>query len=132
MAVPISLVNARKAGFPLRVVATLIDAVILAIVGGILTALLDTTVASLLTFVIDVGYYIYFWGTTGQTIGHKLMNLRVIRTDGTPLTMGNAAMRYVGMVISIIPLFLGLLWVLFDANKQGWHDKIAGTYVVHV
>jgi uncharacterized RDD family membrane protein YckC len=33
-------------------------------------------------------------------------------------------------VISIIPLFLGLIWVAFDAQKQGWHDKIAGTYVV--
>jgi uncharacterized RDD family membrane protein YckC len=39
-------------------------------------------------------------------------------------------LRYVGFVISIIPLAIGLIWAGFDPRKQGWHDKIAGTYVV--
>jgi uncharacterized RDD family membrane protein YckC len=38
--------------------------------------------------------------------------------------------RYVGYIISTIPLCLGFLWVGFDSKKQGWHDKIAGTVVV--
>jgi uncharacterized RDD family membrane protein YckC len=33
-------------------------------------------------------------------------------------------------VVSVIPLFLGLIWAGFDPRKQGWHDKIASTYVV--
>ena len=41
-------------------------------------------------------------------------------------------LRYVGIIISIIPLFLGLIWAAFDPRKQGWHDKIAKTRVIKV
>jgi uncharacterized RDD family membrane protein YckC len=39
-------------------------------------------------------------------------------------------LRYVGLIISFLVIFIGVIWVAFDPNKQGWHDKIAGTYVV--
>jgi uncharacterized RDD family membrane protein YckC len=32
-------------------------------------------------------------------------------------------------VLSVIPLLLGLVWAAFDGRKQGWHDKLAGTFV---
>jgi len=51
------------------------------------------------------------------------------RTGG-PLSVSQAILRYLGYFVSTIPLCLGLLWVGFDARKQGWHDKIAGTVVV--
>jgi uncharacterized RDD family membrane protein YckC len=41
-----------------------------------------------------------------------------------------AFLRYIGLIISCIAFFIGVIWVAFDANKQGWHDKIASTYVV--
>jgi uncharacterized RDD family membrane protein YckC len=41
-----------------------------------------------------------------------------------------ALIRYVGLIISCLVIFIGVIWAAFDANKQGWHDKIAGTYVV--
>ena len=59
-----------------------------------------------------------------------MLNIRVIRTDGSDLSISQALIRYVGFVISAICLLIGLIWAAFDANKQGWHDKIAGTYVV--
>lgn len=46
------------------------------------------------------------------------------------LTTGQAILRYIGYYASTIPLLLGLVWVGFDARKQGWHDKIAGTLVI--
>ncbi len=60
----------------------------------------------------------------------KALNIKVVKTDGSQLDLVGALLRYVGLVISIVPLFIGVIWAAFDAQKQGWHDKIAGTYVV--
>lgn len=79
---------------------------------------------------INAAYFIYFHGTTGQTPGKKLLGLKVVRTDGKPMTLGIAFLRWVGYIISKLPFFLGFIWVAFDGRKQGWHDKIAGTYVI--
>jgi uncharacterized RDD family membrane protein YckC len=122
--------GAERVGFLLRFVATIVDAIILGIVGFVLGMVLDPATSGILNFVIGIAYYLYFWTSTGQTIGHKLLNLRVVKTDGSPLTVGNALLRYVGWIVSAIPFGLGFLWVIWDANKQGWHDKIASTYVV--
>jgi uncharacterized RDD family membrane protein YckC len=51
------------------------------------------------------------------------------RTGGKPSTR-QFIIRYLGYYVSMIPLMLGILWVGFDARKQGWHDKMAGTVVV--
>ena len=120
-----------KAGFWVRVVATIIDLVILAIIGFVLQAILGSA-SGIVSFIVNVGYLLYFWTTTGQTIGHKAMGLRVVRTDGSSLDISRAVIRYVGMVVSAIPLGLGFLWVALDDRKQGWHDKIADTCVVKV
>jgi uncharacterized RDD family membrane protein YckC len=58
------------------------------------------------------------------------MKLRVVKTDGSELTLTDTFLRYVGLILSFLCLFIGVIWVAFDANKQGWHDKIASTYVV--
>lgn len=121
---------AERVGFFPRFIATIIDMVILGIVQYVLQMVLDPSLAGLLSFVIYLAYFVYFWSSTGQTVGHKVMNLRVVRVDGAPLSVGTAVMRIIGFIISEIPLFLGLLWVLWDGGKQGWHDKIAGTCVV--
>ena len=60
----------------------------------------------------------------------RALRLRVIRTDGTYMSVGRAFLRNVGFGISALVLGIGLLWVAFDPNKQGWHDKMADTYVV--
>lgn len=68
--------------------------------------------------------------TWGKTLGKRLLGLRVVTTDGAPLELGKAFLRYIGYMISIIPFAFGLLWVVFDPQKQGWHDRIAATYVI--
>ncbi len=66
----------------------------------------------------------------GQTLGMRLFGLRVVSTDGSPIGLGAAIMRWVGIVISAALLLLGLVWIAVDPRKQGWHDKLAGTVVV--
>jgi uncharacterized RDD family membrane protein YckC len=51
-------------------------------------------------------------------------------TTGNTLSVGQSIGRYLGYYVSMIPLFIGLIWVAFDKRKQGWHDKLAGTVVI--
>ena len=121
-----------KASWIMRVVAAIIDGIILGIVSAILNSVLDPTISGVVGLVISLAYLYYFWTTTGQTVGHKVLNLRVVRTDGGPLTTQNAILRYLGFIVESIPVvgWIGFIWPLFDANGQAWHDKIGGTYVV--
>ena len=66
----------------------------------------------------------------GATLGMRLFGLRVLGVDGTPIGLGAAIVRWVGIVISAALLLLGTGWIAVDPRKQGWHDKLAGTVVV--
>jgi hypothetical protein len=59
------------------------------------------------------------------------VGLKVIRTDGTQLSVGRALLRYIGYIVSASLLSIGFLWAAFDLKRQGWHDKLAGTLVVY-
>jgi uncharacterized RDD family membrane protein YckC len=87
---------------------------------------------NLLTLVIIIGYFVILWVWRGQTLGKMVMNIRVIRPDGSNVTFAVAFIRYLGYIVSAIPLFFGFIWIAFDKQKQGFHDKIAGTFVVIV
>ena len=80
-----------------------------------------------LDILIKLIYYTLFLGKTGQTPGKKLFGLRVIRTDGAPVTHSQALIRTIGYYINMLTLEIGFLWVAVDRRKQGLHDKIAGT-----
>jgi uncharacterized RDD family membrane protein YckC len=135
-AAPAAAVTGAKAGFWIRVLAFIIDSVILYVVNLIVGLVLNpsTTGRSGIQTLLGIIYFTYFWSASsmwpGQTVGDKLLNLRVIKTDGTDLTIVQAFIRYVGLFVSFLVIFIGVIWVAFDPNKQGWHDKIAGTYVV--
>ena len=87
-------------------------------------------IGPLVGLVWSFGYYIFFWTTRGQTPGKMMVGVKIIATDGSPIGVGKAALRLMGCGISGIVFHLGYLWVIWDKNKRGWHDKIAGTYVV--
>jgi uncharacterized RDD family membrane protein YckC len=124
-----------KAGFWIRAAAYIIDAIGLGILSSILNGILrldPTTGGSGLNLLIGLVYFVVLWSSTGhgQTLGMRVLNLKVIKTDGSELTYTQAAIRYVGLIISFAVLAIGVIWVAFDADRQGWHDKIAGTYVI--
>ncbi len=132
--------NQRYAGFGIRLVAALIDGILLGIVGYILGFLLGlmfgdnaTPVVSLLGWIISIGYYVVYQEKQGQTIGKKAMKIKVVTFDGKTPTMFIFFLREViGKFISAIILLIGYFMVIWDARKQGLHDKIASTYVVYV
>jgi len=84
----------------------------------------------LLLTLLNMVYFTYFHGITGQTPGKIVLGLRVIRTTGDDMTWGIAFLRWIGYVISKLVLYLGFVWIAFHPRKRGWHDMIAGTCVV--
>jgi predicted Zn finger-like uncharacterized protein len=136
-----------KAGFWIRVVASLLDSLLLGAVQFVLSLLIGLVIGMLgiatagepsINMVIwlfglslSIGYAVFFTGYCGQTPGKMALRIKVIRTDGSPMTYGRAALREVlGKFISGILLGIGYLMVAFDSQKQGLHDKIADTYVI--
>lgn len=87
-------------------------------------------IGNLISFLISAGFFVIFWKLLGQTPGKMVMGIKVIRTDGSSLNWQSAILRYVGYMVSGFVLCLGFIWIAFDERKQGWHDKMADTYVV--
>ena len=120
-----------RADFGTRLVAAIIDGVILGVVNFLLSRILGAA-GSGLSILVGLAYYGYLEGSpSGQTVGKRVMNIRVIDfTNGEPLGVGKALVRYVGRIASTVVCLLGYFWMLWDDQKQTWHDKIAGTVVV--
>ena len=123
----------RKGGFWIRFLAYLVDAVLVGAVSYLPLILFNNfTLTTILSLILSIAYFLYFWSGAGggQTLGMRILGLRVVKTDGQELSLGAAGLRYIGFILASIPFLLGLIWVAFDRNKQGWHDKLAGTYVI--
>ena len=80
--------------------------------------------------VVVVVYFVLFWSTTGQTPGMRLMALRVLTGSGDPPSVWRAFVRFVGLIVAIIPFFAGFVPVLFDDRRRALQDYVAGTSVV--
>jgi uncharacterized RDD family membrane protein YckC len=83
-------------------------------------------------FVLLLAYHIGFWTWKGTTVGGIICQLRVVRVDGAPLRFADALVRGLSSIFSLAVLGLGGLWIIRDPERQAWHDRIAGTYVVKV
>ena len=135
--------NVEYAVFWIRFLASLADGVLLYIFGlfirssfGIDPFNPDTKssagiIATLIIAIFGFSYDVLFWvHYDGATPGKKLFGIKITKEDGKPITYAVAIVRYFSKIISIVPFFLGLLWVAWDKKKQGWHDKIAGTVAI--
>jgi uncharacterized RDD family membrane protein YckC len=129
------------AGPGLRIVGGLIDAVILVVIYGICAIVFISfapapiLLAGILSVVIDVAYFAYFWSSGGASIGMLPFGFKVrdVATGQYP-TMGKAALRGLIWTLEFGFTFLiigaiGWLWQLWDPQKQAIHDKAAGTIV---
>lgn len=85
-----------------------------------------------LRLLLGVAYFASMIAWRGTTLGGLLFRLQVIRLDGRPLDRATAIVRAVGAILSGAICGLGWFWALWDEDKQGWHDKFAGTVVVQV
>jgi uncharacterized RDD family membrane protein YckC len=71
-----------------------------------------------------------FWTRNGQTLGMASWRLRVEREDGSLLTWGDTTKRLAAAVLSLLPIGLGFVWILFDREGRAWHDSLSRTRVV--
>jgi uncharacterized RDD family membrane protein YckC len=119
------------AGFGSRLVAYFIDGFIISLLGGLAVATTGRGESFALSTLVTFLYYWYFWTQRdGQTPGKSAMRIKIIKTTGEPMTAGDVVLRYFGYWVSGVFFGLGFIWAAFDSRGQGWHDKIAGTYVV--
>lgn len=123
-----------RADFWYRLGGFLIDWVILYIVSSVIGLLLQENVVSaiLITLAIGIAYSVYFIGSSsGQTPGMKVLGIRAINArTGGQIEYGTAFVRYLVAIGSALACYIGYLWMLWDPEKQTWHDKASGTYVV--
>lgn len=113
-----------------RIVAILIDGFIMGLIMWVFFNAAGNA-GGLLGFLVGLAYNWYFWTRrSGQTPGKQLMNLRVVKEDGSALTDTDAILRFIGYYINSAVIMIGWIWAFFDEKGQGWHDKIAKTLVV--
>lgn len=138
----------EDAGFGVRLVAFLVDEMILGIpllLGGLVwmaifvgdassvgegASAIWGVVLGIAYSVLSLVYYVVFWGGRGTTPGKSLLGLVVRTADGeTPIGYSRAVLRLLGYVASFALLGLGFLAILLSDDRRGLHDRIAGTRV---
>ena len=157
--VPAFAAGKTYGGFWMRLVARIVDGIIItvplgvifgvfvALAGGIASTanttdqnaqaavgigligvwLLIATLATIGT----VAYFVYFWGTSGSTLGMRIFSLRVVDADtGARIGIPRAIVRYLMSIVNSLACYIGWIWIAFDPRKQGWHDKVANSVVI--
>lgn len=119
------LLSLPRAGFWVRFGAAFIDGFLISVIG----ALTHLGFFGAGTWAL---YQIGMWAWKGTTIGGIVFGIQGVRTDGRPMDFATALVRHLSSYLSSAVLCLGFFWMLWDAEKQTWHDKIAGTLVVKV
>jgi hypothetical protein len=122
---PVLALTLPKAQFLQRLGANLIDLVVLY---AILSSLHLTRITLLVWVIYRFGMYVWKSATLGQLV----LNLRTQKSNGAELTgdYSTSAIRALSSLISLIPLGLGFIWILFSRDLDAWHDKISNTHVV--
>jgi len=142
-----ALAHTRYVGLVTRAIAFAVDA---AVIDGV--AVLVVAVVALASTVLHIpddvktillviggvayilwagGYFISFWATDGRTLGNRVMYIRVVPANGGKLGYPRAVRRFVGLILAVLPLFLGLVGILFSERRRGFQDRLANTVVVH-
>lgn len=130
----------RPAGFWIRVVASIIDGVLLTAVISALVALFfgenyfseeeDLRWSDGLAQLASVAYYTLGVALFAATVGKRVLKMQVIRPDGSRVGLGRAFARYFASILSALILTIGLLMVAFRRDKRGLHDLICDTVVI--
>jgi uncharacterized RDD family membrane protein YckC len=139
---PVGPDHVAYGGFWIRVVAYIIDGILLTIVCGVMDRLLGINIlatdwdhydplANVISLVIGWLYFALLESSErGATVGKMVMGLRVVTSDGRRLSFMNATGRYFAKILSAIILCIGFIMVAFTDKKRGLHDIIAGTLVI--
>lgn len=156
---PVSLENARYGGFWIRLVALIIDGILIGfvqilIIAPVLAAFGFAATApeninpedgaaaiaamagamgmvQVISMIIGWLYFALMQSSSKQaTIGKMALGLKVVDAEGNRLSFGKATLRYIGKIISGFILLIGYIIAAFSPRKQALHDMIAGTFVI--
>jgi pimeloyl-ACP methyl ester carboxylesterase/uncharacterized RDD family membrane protein YckC len=134
------------AGFATRGVALVVDAVlaqlgflvgaasvavVASLVGASQSGWVTRTLAGSIWLVAAAAYFAGFWSSAGQTPGMRLMRVRVVDPEGMPPSLPRSLVRFIGLLLAILPLFAGFLTVFVDSRRRALQDFIARTVVLH-
>ncbi|HWL17387.1 MAG TPA: RDD family protein [Opitutus sp.] len=125
--VVISAATLPRAGFWIRVAASLLDVLLVGMAVKLMPHFWQPNF--LLLF---ATYCCVLWGLKGTTVGGIVCGLKIVRLDDRRVDWPTAIVRTLGGFLSFVTAGLGFIWVAFDDQKQSWHDKIAGTTIVQV
>jgi uncharacterized RDD family membrane protein YckC len=138
----------QLAGLGSRIVAFIIDSILIGIVGGIIVFPLFfligvggetgaagaglVLIAQLLISLIVFVYFIVMEGVYGYTVGKKLMSVRVVDENGAKIGMGKSAIRNVLRIVDALPTLyiIGIILIAVNDDEQRLGDMAASTYVV--
>jgi uncharacterized RDD family membrane protein YckC len=123
------LVLLPRAAFVERLAAFALDAILIAIIVNVLDIHHQEARVG---FLVALAYHVSFWTLKGTTLGGIICQLRLVRTDGTQVGFPDALVRGLTGIFSLAVLGIGFLWILKDPDRQAWHDRVAGTFVVKV
>lgn len=141
------LATGAYAGLVSRAIAFALDAALVngvALVVGIAVGLglsilhlpsqADTAIAAIMGVVWigwSVAYFAFFWSTTGQTPGNRVMRIQVIARGGEQLRPLRAAIRFGCVILAAIPLLGGFLMMLWDDRRRCLQDRLTRTVVLY-
>ncbi len=117
--------NKKHANFLIRFLATLIDTIIIFIPISLIS---EKYYADTIGAIIIISFWILWHG---QTIGKKLLNLKIVDENYFDINLKTAIIRYIGYYISTITFFIGFAIIAFREDRKGLHDILAKTYVIH-
>lgn len=138
-------IQAPLSGFWRRLVALIVDSLIVAIVAGVVSLgielLLHVTttggtggIRGTVGFVLGLIYFGWLWSTRGQTVGYMAMGIRLIRSDGSNIGVGRALLRYILIELSfgfcLIPAIVSAFMIALGQRKQAIHDLLVDTVVI--
>jgi uncharacterized RDD family membrane protein YckC len=134
------------AGVATRALALAIDAMVaqaivfgvgavFALVGSLVGDVnLDATgklLAGLAWLAMECAYFVLFWASAGQTPGMRVMGVRLTTYDGDYPSVARSLVRFVGLALAIVLLFLGFVPALVDARRRALQDFLARTVVLY-
>jgi uncharacterized RDD family membrane protein YckC len=148
VAEPRSAPSADEAGLVTRVLAFAADIVVIDVVALVVGAVVAIAVSAfpiphhVRTVLVAVGavaaglwavgYFVFFWSSSGRTPGNRLMQIRVVDASAPePLPLRRAVARVFGAILSALLLFIGFAMIVVDRRRRGLHDLIAHSVVIY-
>jgi uncharacterized RDD family membrane protein YckC len=117
-----------------RFLALIIDAILVGMVAGIIRPVywapthmpfIDLGVSNVLLFL----YWAYLEGTSGQSLGKKVMRIKVVDLQGGAIDMGKSMYQAIGKAF-LMPLDIIISWLMYSEKQQRLFNYLSGTIVV--